>query len=275
MFCFFFSSVLSIQTKMCFGADKTPVKKGNPYTEWVSNVPSINLHEETPISISEKPAVTVTLNLSDVASYLVNNGFATQNTANKIQRKLNFSSKISNRYNDFACQDMSKDFFGLQNDQKNLNNFWNKIITRDAVIVKGTKNGTSVTLNLKRVSGQIKKRWAKVNYKVLGHTYWCTVTDEDCGMKTTQKYQCKTVTKSEYQCTGFGKSRNCGFKPVQKQECGYKPVSEYRCDKKTSQKMYTDFYRLYNIGFTDSWNKTEIEDMFNSVENTIQPKLNI
>ena len=336
MFLLFFAHSSSIVIEP-YCADKyfKPNIIGNPYTQFVSGVPGINHHEETPISITEKPVVTVTLKQDEIAKYLVDNGYANQEKANTIQKRMKVTNKISTVFNDFGCQDMSTDFYKLPDNQKNLNNFWNKIITRDAVAVKGTKSGDNVTLKLKRVSGTMKKRWSKVAASTNWKSYWCQVKVQDCGFKPTEKtvyedvtkkeyqckpqqvsrYQCSMVPTQEYkctnqpvtsyQCTGFGISQSCGFKTTYQQKCGYqtvtkqqcgyktvteqkcdfypvtkkewvkKTVSEYRCDDKLENKFFNDPYQLYKIVFTDSWNKTEVEDMFASVQEKIQPLISI
>ena len=297
MFSFLISFCSSLQTVNCNLADIPPTISGNPYVDYVSTqyIPNINLKEETPISITEVPVTTKTVPLSQVSSFLVSNGYSTQANADKIQSRLKFLTSISSSFNDFDCNDMSSNFNNLASDQKNENNFWNKIISRSSTLVKATKQGDNVTLTVKKVSGTMRKRWSKVISQANTHMYWCTVTDDDCGYKTEQQYKCETVTQQEYkcsqqptqsyQCTGFGLSRTCGFKttyqqkcgfqPVQKQSCGMKPVQTYRCDKKSSQKMFTKTYYLYKVAFTDSFNSTEVQDMFTSVQNQMKTRFTL
>lgn len=297
MFLLFFTHSSSFVVEpYCFEKYRDPVHTGNPYTTFVSSVPRINHQEETPITITEKPVVTVTLKQNEIAKYLVDNGYAKQDKANNIQNRIKITKSISAVFNEFGCQDMSKDFYGLPEDQKNLNNFWNKIITRDAVVVKGTKSGDNVTLKLKRVSGIMKKRWSKVGTTSRTKTYWCQVKKQDCGFKPTQEsgmykvtkqeyqckpeqvsqYECSMVTTQEYkcsmepvsgyQCTGFGMSQKCGFQTTMQQKCGYKPVQKQQCGYKTKTQQKCGFYPVEKMEWgTRTVDKYRCED---KLENT-------
>ena len=286
---------ISTTTTQCFMRDIPPTISGNPYTDYVSSqfLPNINLRQETPISITEKPVAEVTLKTAEVSNYLINNGFADKATADKIQQRIKLTKTVSTSFNDFNCDDMSQNFNSLAKDQKNENNFWNKIISRSATLVKATRTNDTVQLKVKKVYGSMSKRWASIYSSTQTHMYWCTITDQDCGMKPVQEYKCETVTTqqykcssqpvSSYQCTGFGTTRSCGFKtsyqqkcgfqPVQQQKCGMKTVQKYKCETKTSQKMFTKPYQLFKVGFTDSFNATEVSDMFTSVQNQIKDRL--
>ena len=272
-----------------------PTVQGNPYVDYVSEqyVPNINLKQETPITVSEVPVTTVTVPLTQVSSFLVSKGYSNQANADKIQSRLQYLNSISSSFNDFDCNDMSSNFNKLASDQKNEDNFWNKIITRSATLVKATKIGNDVNLTVKKVSGTMRKRWSTLASHTETHMYYCIVTENDCDMKTVQEYQCETVTQQEYkcsnqpvssyQCTGFGLDQKCGYQttyqykcayePVQKQSCGMKPIQKFQCDMVTHQEPFTKQYNLYKVAFTDSFNATEIEDMFTSVQNQMKSKI--
>ena len=249
--------------KQCFGRDTIPDIRGNSLVDWVSkkHIANFNIHEETPITVDEKPVKEYTLAVDKISETLVKDGYTTKDLGDKIQERFKFSKKIATSFNDFGCEDMSHNFYSLSGSEKNVNNFWNKIINRAAVLIKGEKINNTVTFKIKRVSGQIKKRWAKLSEKSEMHTYWCTVNIEDCGLKPVKKYECKTVkvgsmTKGKYE-----------------RRCEWIQRSEYKCEKSKKQEVFHDRYKVYKHEFTDSWNKTEIEDMFVSVQKQIAGKL--
>ena len=292
MFSLLFS--LSYSSSTCSAANP-PIVNGNPYVDYVSNqyIPNINLQQETPITVTEVPVATATMPVSQVSSFLVSKGYSNQANADKIQSRLKYLNSISSSFNDFDCNDMSSNFNKLADNQKNEDNFWNKIITRSATLIKATKTGNNVNLTVKKVSGTMRKRWAKVISKTESYPYTCTVKENKCGYKITNQYKCETVTKQQYKCTrtptssyscsGFGTSRKCGFKttytnkcgytPVTSQSCGYKPVQEYKCETVSTPKAYSKTYSLFKVTFTDSFNKTEVEDMFTSVQNQMKSKI--
>ena len=251
------------ETTYCGGADRPPTFSGNSLLDWVSEdyLSKMNVQEETPIIIEELPIKTYTIAVDQISETLVNQGYATKELGDKIQNKMKFTKKISTSFNDFGCNDMSQNFFSLPDSEKNVNNFWNKIISRSAVLVSAEKLNNTVSLKVKKVNGQVKKRWAKLLAQSRTHSYSCTVTREDCGYKPVRTYQCKRER------VGSGSSLRYENK------CGYVTEQQYKCDKTNQRKSFSTQYILYKHEFTDSWNKTEVEDMFASVERQISSRM--
>ena len=135
-----------IISRYCFGKEIAPIKKGNSLVDWVSKryLASVNIHEETPISIKEMPMKDVTLDINKISAYLVDNKYATKKLADQIQNRFKLTNSVSSAFNDFSCDDMSQKFKSLPSAQKNVNNYWNKIISRSAVLIKGTKHNNTV-----------------------------------------------------------------------------------------------------------------------------------
>ena len=250
----------------CFGRDKPRIRTGNSLVDWVSSekyLASVNIHEETPISINEMPVKEVTLDINKVSSFLVDNKYATKQLADQIQNRFKLTNSISSAFNDFTCDDMSQKFKSLPSAQKNVNNFWNKIISRSAVLIKGTKQNNTVSLKVKRIEGQIKKRWAVVNKKTEKELYSCEVKVEECTHKVDRELKCKKVYKPDYKT---GRSSYVD-------ECKYETVPKDTCQTRTKYQTKTLSYDLYKHDFTDSWNKTEVETMFASVQRQISSRL--
>ena len=241
--------------------EKDPQEKGNSLYEWVSAeyVQKFNTREQTPVQITEVPLKEVTIAAGEVSSYLQKNNFASKELADKIQKTLQFSSSISSSYNDFGCTDQSSKFNSLPNNQKNVDNFWNKIITRSAVLLKANKINNSVILKVKRVSGQMKKRWTKVAEKEIKQWNNCHIYYRRCGDVTTKRNECRykyntKTRKNEYKCEMVDHKEN-------------------KCETKYEVKDNLVVFKRYKHEFTDSMNKTEVQDMFNSVQKQIAARL--
>ena len=246
--------------KHCF-KESDPPRKGNSLYEWVSAeyVQKFNTREQTPVEITEIPLKEVTIAVGEVSSYLQKNKFASKELADKIQKTLQFSSSISSAFHDFGCIDQSSKFNSLPNNQKNIGNFWNKIITRSAVLVKANKINNSVTLKVKRVNGQMKKRWTKLTEKKIKQWEDCHINYRRCGDVTTKRNECHykynvKTRKSEYKCEMVDHKEN-------------------KCETKYELKQNLVDFRRYKHEFTDSMDKTEVQNMFNSVQKQIAARL--
>ena len=130
------------------------------------------MREETPIEITETPIMTLKTNVNDVSKELIKTGFVEIKAANEIQKRMKTTKIISKAYHSFECQDMSKDFFKLRAFDRSLDNFWNKIIKRKAVLVKGQRTGDEVEFNIKQIEGLMKKRWGKFSLKSESPEKW-------------------------------------------------------------------------------------------------------
>ena len=255
-----------VLSRNCHGKDILPVITGNSLVDWVSSekyLASVNIHEETPISINEMPVKEVTLDINKVSSFLVDNKYATKQLADQIQNRFKLTNAISSAFNDFTCDDMSQKFKSLPSAQKNVNNFWNKIISRSAVLIKGTKQNNTVSLKVKRIEGQIKKRWAVVNKKRESYSYFCDVKEEECGHEYVNERVCRRVLKINPR-TGRSNYED---------ECKNELRPKWKCKTKTKTDWIRTSYNLYKHDFTDSWNKTEVETMFASVQRQISSRL--
>ena len=290
LFCFF--AILSKQSTICTGGTP-PIASGNGFYQWVSNLPNINLREETPVQITETPTKTVSLKLDEISNFLTSNGYSDKSLADDIQKRLRISAKMSTSFNTFNCDDMSSRFYSLDNSQKNEQNFWNKIITRTATLIKADRINNTVKMTVKKVQGQMKKRWAQINKKGLTSVAVCTTTTEICNYVTTPKSVCKNVPVQQQQCmmqpstqrvcTGFGLSQRCTQKTVFKQNC--KPITVYRmqctmeqqkerkCHQQKSVSSKPNPYYLVQFGFSNTFNSTEVAQMFNSVQNQMKSRL--
>ena len=256
-----FTALCYIEKENCHNLDTIPTVRGNSLTKYVSEeyVAKINAQEETPIQIEEKPAKEFTILVDNVSELLVKEGYASKELADKIQNRFKYTGNLSASFNDFGCNDMSSKFNSLPDGQKNVNNFWNKIINRAAVLIIGHKVNNSVTFKVKRVAGQIKKRWAVLNKQNQMHSYPCTVEYQVCG----------THPKSEHKCSYEYDSKL----KKSTRKCKNVITYEYKCDTKTRQVLRTKTYHLYKYDFTDSWDKNEIEKMFASAQEQIADRL--
>ena len=116
---------------------------------------------------------------------------------------------------------------------------------------------------MKRIEGQIKKRWAVVSKKREYYHYTCHVTEEQCIQRYDRVRKCKQVYKIDHR-TG---------RPGYENECNYENVPKNECSRLLKLEDNMNYYDLYKHDFTNSWNKTEVETMFASVQRQIASRL--